>query len=349
MNGSRTPEPEPPSQITQFLHSIGDKFKEVASTAAASRRPLPKETGNGSYISEEHQHSFLETARALGVSDCDTLGDLMKHSAFHKTEDDRELLLERIIKVEADLTKHDPRNPLGQLLGTELLSKLWGDLQHPPKTYLGRQFQYRSADGSNNNLLFPQIGAAATPYGRSVKPSLVGNNALPDPGVIFDSIMARDQPKPHENGISSVLFYLATIIIHDLFRTDHSDFSNSLTSSYLDLSPLYGSNQDEQNEMRTWKDGKIKPDCFSEKRILGFPPGVSALLVMFNRWHNYVVENLAMINEDNRFPKPAASRVRAWERYDEDLFQTGRLVTCGLYVNIILVCNETRSFQLLLH
>jgi linoleate 8R-lipoxygenase/9,12-octadecadienoate 8-hydroperoxide 8R-isomerase len=67
-----------------------------------------------------------------------------------------------------------------------------------------------------------------------------------------------------------------------------------MTSSYLDLAPLYGSVWDEQKEMRTFKDGKLKPDCFSEKRLLGFPPGVGVLLIMFNRFHNYIVTNLAL-------------------------------------------------------
>lgn len=99
--------------------------------------------------------------------------------------------------------------------------------------------------------------------------------------MIFDALMARDREEDHPNKISSMLFYMASIIIHDLFRTDHTDFSNSQTSSYLgrfsisirihilrlitDLSPLYGSNQQEQNFIRTFKDGKVKPDCFSEK------------------------------------------------------------------------------------
>jgi linoleate 8R-lipoxygenase/9,12-octadecadienoate 8-hydroperoxide 8R-isomerase len=66
-----------------------------------------------------------------------------------------------------------------------------------------------------------------------------------------------------------------------------------MTSSYLDLAPLYGSTQAEQDTIRTFKDGRIKPDCFSEKRILGFPPGVGVMCIMFNRFHNYVVTNLA--------------------------------------------------------
>lgn len=70
----------------------------------------------------------------------------------------------------------------------------------------------------------------------------------------------------------------------DIFKTDHKNFNNSLTSSYLDLAPLYGSNQEQQSRMRTFENGKIKADCFSEPRLLGFPPGVGVLLIMFNRY-----------------------------------------------------------------
>jgi hypothetical protein len=131
----------------------------------------------------------------------------------------------------------------------------------------------------------PSSGAAGAPYDRSVKPELLQPIALPDPGVVFDSLLARKNFKEHPNKISSVLYYLASIIIHDIFRTNRTDFNISDTSSYLDLAPLYGSNQEEQDLMRTFKDGKIKPDCFSEKRILGFPPGVGVLLIFFNRFH----------------------------------------------------------------
>ena len=158
-----------------------------------------------------------------------------------------------------------------------------------------------------------------------------------------------------------MLFYLASIIIHgstspdltanvDLFRTSYVDSNISDTSSYLDLSPLYGSTMDEQKLVRTFTDGKLKPDTFSELRVLGFPPGVGALLVCFNRFHNYVVEELAVINEGGRFSPPnleaitkvLAALYPAWpkeqlktkakEKFEADtdardnnLFQTGRL------------------------
>lgn len=173
-------------------------------------------------------------------------------------------------------------------------------------------------------------------------PLTVQPGALPDPGVVFDCLFSRGEFKPHPNNVSSVLFYWAAIIIHDLFQTDHSDFSNSQTSSYLDLSPLYGDTQADQDAIRTFKDGKLKADCFSEYRLLGFPPGVGVIIIMFNRFHNYVVEQLALINEGGRFTKPSDNlpperREKAWKDYDNDLFQTGRLVTCGLYINITLL------------
>lgn len=58
---------------------------------------------------------------------------------------------------------------------------------------------------------------------------------------------------------------------------------------------------------------------------------------MFNRFHNYVVTQLAAINERGRFTNPKDNATKAaWAKYDNDLFQTGRLITCGLYINCIL-------------
>lgn len=202
-------------------------------------------------------------------------------------------------------------------------------------SYLGNDYRYRSADGSNNSFIFPKLGAANTPYARSVNPITAQPGALPDAGLIFDSILARDEFKPNPNKVSSIFFNWASLVIHDLFQTSHEDYSISKTSSYLDLSILYGDTWDDQKLMRTFKDGKIKPDCFAEERLLSFPPSAGVMLIMLNRFHNYCVEQLALINENGRFNKPHAElqgskAEEAWEKFDEDLFQTGRLVTCGL-------------------
>ena len=55
-----------------------------------------------------------------------------------------------------------------------------------------------------------------------------------------------------------------------------------------------------------------------------------------------MVDQLAMINENGRFTKPSEGlthemQEKSWAKYDNDLFQTGRLITCGLYINITLL------------
>jgi hypothetical protein len=48
--------------------------------------------------------------------------------------------------------------------------------QHPPLSYMGEEFQYRSGDGSRNSFIFPKLGAANTPYARSVNRALQTDN-----------------------------------------------------------------------------------------------------------------------------------------------------------------------------
>ncbi len=46
---------------------------------------------------------------------------------------------------------------------------------------------------------------------------------------------------------------------------------------------------------------------------------------------------ISRINENGRFNRPKDNAPKEkWAKYDNDLFQTGRLITCGLYVNCVL-------------
>lgn len=295
----------------------------------------PQSSGSSNSDSSD---GILKELRALNLKNIGTLKDVALAGIDGEPINDKTYLMERIVQLAAGLPVSSRSSAT---LTNAFLNQLWTDLQHPPHSYLGKDFLFRQADGSNNNIMWPNVGAAGQPYARSVQPRQMQPVARPDPGVVFDAIMARKQFTPHPSKISSVLFYLASIIIHDIFHTSHEDFSISETSSYLDLAPLYGSSEDEQKAVRTLRDGKLKPDCFSDSRILGFPPGVGVLLIMFNRFHNHVVENLAKIDENGRFsrirnPPGRPPPADADALYDEALFQTGRLVTTGLYVNIIL-------------
>ncbi len=244
--------------------------------------------------------------------------------------------MEQIIQLAASLPPGT--KTLDNLTG-QFLKLLWNNILHPPLSYQGNEYKYRTANGSNNNIMYPNLGKAGSYYARTVTPETLQLGVQPDPGLIFDTVFARrKEAREHPSKISSMLFYLATIIIHDVFHTDSRDPSKVKTSSYLDLAPLYGSSIEDQNKIRTFKDGLLKPDTFSENRVLGFPPGVAAVLVCFNRYHNYVAMQLKTINEGGRFYVPASlDDTKAIRTLDEDLFQTARLVTCGLYINCILI------------
>lgn len=261
--------------------------------------------------------------------------------------DDKTMIMEKMIQLTSRLP---PTSKLRVKLTTAQVDTLWDSLQHPPLSYCGPKFTYRQADGSHNNIMEPTLGQAGSPYARSVKPMTKMPGAPPDAYTLFDAIFSRGKDgenyRPSNNNISSMLFYIASIIIHDLFRTNRADPTISDTSSYLDLSPLYGINQEQQNSVRAFKDGKLKNDVFAEKRLLAFPPGVSVLLLMFARFHNHVATQLKEINEGGRFDLKFDRRwhnddqetknAKALKQQEEDLFQTARLVTCGLYINFVL-------------
>lgn len=80
------------------------------------------------------------------------------------------------------------------------------------------------------------------------------------------------------------------------------------------------------------QDGLIKPDTFSDKRLLGLPPGICVLLVMYSRFHNYAAKTIKAINENGRFSLPRTHETDSPDvqkanllKQDNDLFQTARL------------------------
>ncbi|RFN54271.1 heme peroxidase [Fusarium flagelliforme] len=198
-----------------------------------------------------------------------------------------------------------------KFIETEVKAK-YERMLHPPITYLGDAFKYRTADGKFNSAMHPQLGQAGAPYAKTVPSKTHPLGALPDPADLFDRLMAREDPGPDgkgrfsTSGLSSMLIYHATIIIHDIFRTNDADKNISDSSSYLDLSPLYGFTEEMQRKIRDdkYKLGLLKPDTFAEDRLLRQPPGVCIYLVMYNRYHNYVATQLRRINENGRFSVP---------------------------------------------
>ncbi|PWN51004.1 heme peroxidase [Violaceomyces palustris] len=208
---------------------------------------------------------------------------------------------------------------------------------------MGAKNRFRSADGSGNNIFLPEKGQAKTPYARNVTRTHPEQVNPPDPGTVFDLLLCRDKFVQQPAGISSLLFSMANTIIHDLFSTDHVDPAINLHSSYLDLQVVYGTNEEEQNRIRTGNRGYIKNDVISDWRLSMMPPATTAWVIMFSRSHNYIAKRLLEIDERNRFDGMTE------QEKDDELFGLARLVNCGMFVQIILrdyiptILNQTAS------
>ncbi|KAF4993452.1 hypothetical protein FGRMN_6458 [Fusarium graminum] len=169
-----------------------------------------------------------------------------------------------------------PKDPVGKAEFIERKVKAkYERILHPLITYLGDAFKYRSTDGKFNSAMHPQRGQAGTPYALTVPSKTHPLGALPGLADVFDRLMARGDLgpdgtcRPSTSGLSSMLIYHATIIIHNIFRTNDTDKNISDSSSSLDLSPLYGVTDEMQRKIRdhNYNLGLLKPDTFAGDRL----------------------------------------------------------------------------------
>lgn len=198
---------------------------------------------------------------------------------------------------------------------------------------------FRNADGSGNNTWQPAVGQSGRPYARDVENKQpLPANVLPDPGLVFDVLLkSRGDFEPHPGRNSALTFAFASLVTHSLFRTSPTDQTINNTTSYLDLSPLYGTNQAEQDLVRNKAEGRglLWPDAFAEDRLVLVPPAASALLVVFSRNHNYIANMLLKINERGRWTDPPPSNPAKHAQQDEEIFQVARLVNSGHFMAMI--------------
>jgi linoleate 10R-lipoxygenase len=95
------------------------------------------------------------------------------------------------------------------------------------------------------------------------------------------------------------------ILACSCFRTNHEDWTINDTSSYVDLSPLYGNSLEAQLKLRRLDGtGLMWNDVFAEDRLLFLPPISCTLLVIFCRNHNFIAGKLLEINEKSKFTNP---------------------------------------------
>jgi len=193
--------------------------------------------------------------------------------------DDKDNLLEHGVS----LLQTTPLNStLGPEIGNKFITMLYHDLPHPPVTLAGPTVKYRRHDGGNNNPWHPEMGKAGSPYSRSVPPLQPKGPNLPDPELVYEQLLRRKGPfRPHPSGLNRLFFSFATVVIHECFQTNRANQWINDTSSYVDLSTLYGNTEKEQKRVRTYVDGTIYPDSIASERIMMMPPGVITLLLLY--------------------------------------------------------------------
>ncbi|RFU34742.1 hypothetical protein B7463_g1611, partial [Scytalidium lignicola] len=314
-----------PSQLKTFLGTIRRK---------PARAPDGKTDSEAVGAPITEKTSVISDLTHLGLKNAKTVASAITTLASGEPLDDKELLLENGVSMLQSL----PLNSgLSETVSNNFITMLWNDLPHPATTMIGPTTRYRKHDGSSNNPWNPEMGKAGSPYSRSVPPLKPKGPNLPDPELVFDQLLKRHEPfRPHPSGLNRLFFSFATVVIHECFQTSRTNPLINETSSYVDLSTLYGNTEKEQKRVRTYENGKIFPDSIASERIMMMPPGVIAVLLMFSRNHNHIAENLFSVNEQGRYKRwnTLSNEQKLWQ--DEDIFQLARNINVGFFASVVL-------------
>ncbi|CAN6664801.1 hypothetical protein TRVA0_036S00738 [Trichomonascus vanleenenianus] len=272
--------------------------------------------------------------RHLNLKQARTVAQAITTLASGEPLDDKDFLLEHGVSM---LQTLPPTSGLSKTISDGFIEMLYHDLPHPPPTRAGPTARYRNHDGSGNNPWIPEMGKAGSPYSRSVPAKRTKGTSLPDPELVFDQLMKRSgEFRPHPTGLNRLFFSFATIVIHECFQTSRTDPWVNETSSYVDLSTLYGNTAKEQVRVRTYQNGLIYPDSIASERIMMMPPGVIAVLLMFSRNHNQIAKDLLQVNEDGKYKDwdSLDDEQKKWQ--DEDIFQVSRNINVGFFATVVL-------------
>lgn len=280
------------------------------------------------------QTSLLHDIFTLDAKERATMLQALVTIAGGDPMDDKELLLENGVSL-LQTTPLD--STLGPDIGNKFITMLWHDLPHPTTTFAGPAARHRRNDGGANNPWHPDMGKAGSAYARNVPPLKPKGPNLPDPELVYEQLLRRDGAfRPHPSGLNRLFFSFATIVIHECFQTSRKEAWTNETSSYVDLSTLYGNTEAQQKLIRTTVNGQIFPDVIANERIMMMPPGVIAVLLLFSRNHNSIAESLLTINEGGWYKKWDELDKAQQTKQDEDIFQVARNINVGFFATIVL-------------
>ena len=110
---------------------VQSSFQQYAQLIHAAQRPLPTQSGDGSYIEETVPSGMMQDLKNLGFQDMKTLMAVMKTKATGALADDKTYLMEKVIQLVSGL----PANSKSRIdLTSSFVDELFNSLQHPPLT-----------------------------------------------------------------------------------------------------------------------------------------------------------------------------------------------------------------------
>ncbi|KAH8657093.1 linoleate diol synthase [Tricladium varicosporioides] len=314
---------------------MGGQLKSLFGSIRRKPTSAPDgKTAEEAGVATADKTTIVHDLTSLDLKNAKTVVQAIETLGSGEPMDDKELLLENGVSMLQTL----PTNSgLSEKISNSFVTLLWNDLPHPPPTTAGPTSRYRQHDGSGNNPWSPGMGKAGSAYARSVPPTKAKGPNLPDPELVYDQLLKRKgEFRPHPSGLNRLFFSFATVVIHECFQTSRSDPWINETSSYVDLSTLYGNTAKEQKRVRTYNNGKIYPDSVASDRIMMMPPGVVAVLIMFSRNHNHIAENLLSVNEEGKYKPWDSLNDEQKAKQDEDIFQITRNINVGFFASVVL-------------
>lgn len=108
---------------------VQSTFQQYAQLLHAAQRPLPTESGDGSYLEEEVPSGLMKDLKNLGFQDVKTLMAVMQTKATGALADDRTYIMEKVIQLVSGLPAHSKTRVD---LTNSFIDELWNSLQHPP-------------------------------------------------------------------------------------------------------------------------------------------------------------------------------------------------------------------------
>lgn len=95
---SKKQEPAHEETTKTSREDVDNSLEQFAQLVHASRRPLPTQTGDGSYIgTDDVPSSLFQDIKSLGFKDLGTLREVMLNKG--ELQDDKTMLMERVIQV----------------------------------------------------------------------------------------------------------------------------------------------------------------------------------------------------------------------------------------------------------